>query len=104
MINIYTVHSIMAYINIIKNVPQETTEFTADSSANVQAAQMLCEKRKRDLEIETVLFQQLNGIKWYKYSDKNQQLQDCAVPVLPFFSLNNLVAMRYGAQDSNSPD
>lgn len=38
----------MACINIIRNVPQETTEFTADSPSNVQADRMPCKKRKEE--------------------------------------------------------
>lgn len=74
MINIYTVHEITTYINNIRNVPQETTHFTADSSANVPAAQMPREERKENWKsrlLAAKLFQpSLGGGKYYRFSAK----------------------------------
>lgn len=74
MINIHTVHEITTYINNIRNVPQKTTHVTADSSAEVPAAQTPREERKENW-ISGLFFAELcqpslEGSKYYSVSAK----------------------------------
>lgn len=95
VINIYTVHSIMACINNIEMCHRKPQ--ISQLILQQMCKLLKCHVRKGSWKsglLFTKLFQPfLESGKRYEFSSKNQPLGNCAVPVFPSSPLNNLVAM-----------